>query len=103
MGRFCLSDVMLPHRLEVAGSIVSAGGEAAPITGGSTGSGMSTVNVPKPFSKVGMVAGAEGFEVTGRRKTGSFDMPVTTVGTYCKPALFCGVGNHFFGGKKKAE
>jgi hypothetical protein len=34
------------------------------------------VNVPRQCSKVGIIAGAEGFEVMGRRKTGSLDMPV---------------------------
>ncbi len=34
------------------------------------------MNVPRQLSKVGIVAGAGGFEVMGRRKTGSFDMSV---------------------------
>lgn len=34
------------------------------------------MNVPRQFSKIGMIVGAEGFEVMGRRKIGRFDMPV---------------------------
>jgi hypothetical protein len=72
---------MLPFRSEVAGSIISGWG-AATIGSSSTGLagmsgrvGLSIVNVPRQLSKVGVVVGAEGLEVTGMRKTGSFDMP----------------------------
>ena len=66
---------MLPYRLDVAGSIVSTWEATATIAlGGSTG--LSTANEPRQFSKVGIIAGAEGFEVMERWKTGSSDMPV---------------------------
>jgi len=70
------------------------------------------VNVPRQSSKVGVIAGAEGFEVMGRRKTGSLDMPVArekdeqVKSSVLKPTPFYGVdhaSNHIFLWMKNAS
>ena len=70
---------MLPFRREVTGSMISGWGAAATIGSSATGLGrveLSSANLPRQLSKVGVVVGADGLEVTEMRKTGSFDMRV---------------------------